>query len=327
MRRLLFLAPFLVLLACGGDVPDETQDGAVADHDAATTADGGVASEASTTDDATTPPGDAATDASVSPDVLASIVCLGKAAGAYCGNDDVQGGNAATLYQCPGAGQAPTSAKVCADGCVVESAGTADHCKVAASPDTYRLPWKTGTTMSLTQDCNDSCCSDHVGNDKYAWDFAKAGAFPVLATRGGTITHLKINSTTGCGSNSCVNDANFIVIDHGDGTQSTYLHLQGMTLASGVTCGGKVTRGQVLATAGTTGWSTGIHLHYQVSNVHNGAPTCACGAAGTSCAANTVPWANFWASATYPTVAMAFDEWPAASQCANRRITMPASQN
>jgi len=326
MRRLL-LAPIVLLVACGGDVPDTTPDGASPTDDGAA-ADGSTTNDAQAANDATSPPvDDAASDASVSPDVLASIVCLGKTAGPYCGNDNVQGGSAATLYQCPGAGKAPTSAAVCADGCVVEPPGTADHCAVAPSPDTYRLPWKAGTTMSLTQDCNDSCCNDHVGNDEYAWDFAKAGAFPVEAARGGTITHLKINSTNGCGTSSCANDANFIVIDHGDGTQSTYLHLQGMTLGAGVTCGAKVTRGQVLATAGTTGWSTGIHLHFQVSKVHNGAPTCECGAAGTSCAANTVPWANFWVSASYPTVTMAFDEWPAASQCANRRITMPASQN
>ena len=326
MRRLFSVAPVVLLLACGGDVPDDALDGATPTGDAAPTGDASAANDASTTLDAN-PSTDASSDASVSPDVLASVVCLGSAPGAYCGNDSVQGGNAATLYQCPGAGKSPTSATVCADGCVVESQGTADHCKVAPSADTYRLPWKAGTTMSLTQDCDDACCSDHVGNDKYAWDFAKGGAFPVEAARGGTITHLKINSTNGCGSSSCVNDANIIVIDHGDGTQSTYLHLQGMTLGAGVTCGATVTRGQVLATAGTTGWSTGIHLHFQVSKVHNGAPTCECGAAGTACSASSVPWANFWASATYPTVSMVFDEWPAASQCANRRITMPPSQN
>lgn len=181
--------------------------------------------------------------------------------------------------------------------------------------------------MQLTQDCNDSCCNDHVGNDAYAWDFANGGGFPVHAARGGTITHLKINSTTGCGSSSCVNDANFIVVDHGDGTESVYLHLQGGTLGAGVACGGTVTQGQVLATSGTTGWSTGVHLHFQVNPVHAGAPTCECGANGTTCATTTVPWADFWPNASQPTTAISFVEWPSASTCNNRRITMPASQN
>lgn len=254
-------------------------------------------------------------------------ICLGSQAGAYCGNDMMQNADANTLYQCPGANKAPTSATPCPNGCVVEAPGTADHCKTVTSPNGYKLPWKPGITMKLTQDCNDSCCNDHVNDDGYAWDFANGTAFTVVAARGGTVTHLKINSTSGCGSSSCVNQANLIVIDHGDGTQATYLHLGGMTLASGVTCGGSVSQGQDLAKAGTTGWSTGVHLHFQVSKVHPGAPTCECGSAGTGCSASSVPWTNFWSSPTYPTVAIQFDEWPAASQCANRRITMPGSTN
>lgn len=256
-----------------------------------------------------------------------SPVCLGKQPGAYCGNDSMQNADPSTLYQCPGPNQAPTSSMFCKDGCVVAPMGMADYCKPPVVPNTYKLPWHKGTSMQLTQDCNDACCADHVGNDQWAWDFANGGGFTIAATRGGTITHLKINSTTGCGNSSCANDANFIVIDHGDGTMSTYLHLAGNSLKQGITCGAQVVQGQDLATAGTTGWSTGVHLHYQVSKVHNGAPTCECGANGTGCAANNVPWANFWVNATYPSQSINFVEWPASSQCANRRIAMPASQN
>lgn len=256
----------------------------------------------------------------------ASPVCLGASPGKYCGNDEMTGADASTLYDCPGPNMAPTSQVKCAEGCVVAPPGTADYCK-AGGEGAYRLPWPAGTWMQLTQDCNDSCCSDHVGNDRYAWDFANGGAFPVVAARAGTVTHLKINSTNGCGEKSCVNDANLIVIDHGDGTQALYMHLEGFSLASGVTCGGYVEQGQALATAGTTGWSTGIHLHFEVSEVHQGAAACECGADGEGCAADEVPWSSFWPSATDPTVAIAFDEWPAASECDDRRGEMPASQN
>jgi hypothetical protein len=254
-------------------------------------------------------------------------ICLGSQAGAYCGSGEMQDADPNTLYQCPGAGQPPSSSTPCPAGCIVEAPGTADHCAAVTSPNGYKFPWQPGQSMQLTQDCNDSCCADHVNDDGYAWDFANGGSFLVVAARGGTITHLKINSTTGCGNSSCVDAANVIVIDHGDGTHSTYLHLQGMTLAGGVSCGGTVSQGQALATAGTTGWSTGVHLHFQVSNVHPGAATCECGGDGTGCGAGTVPWGSFWSSPTHPTVPITFEEWPATSSCADRRMALPASQN
>jgi len=215
----------------------------------------------------------------------------------------------------------------CEAGCVVEPSGVQDHCNVPASPDAFELPWHPAVTMQLTQDCDDSCCSDHVGSDEFAYDWGNGGSFAVLAARSGTITHLKDNSTTGCASSSCSGDANYVVIDHGDGTQSTYFHLAGQTLGPGITCGAHVDRGQLLAMSGTTGHSTGIHLHFQVSKVHSGAPTCECGSDGMQCSSSSVPYADFWATTTYPTVPINFVEWPTASQCANRRITMPASEN
>jgi hypothetical protein len=266
------------------------------------------------------------------PDRCASApVCKGPTAGSYCGNDMVQGGSAGTLYECPGPGKAPLSSQTCDSGCVVAPQGQNDHCKAGGgggqSPDSYRLPWHAGTSMQLTQDCNDSCCADHVGTDEYAWDFANGGSFEVRAARAGTVTHLKTNSTSGCGSKACVNEANYIVIDHGDGTQSTYLHLAGGTLDPAVTCGGHVDQGQRLARAGSTGWSSGTHLHFQVSKVHGSAPTCECGSAGQACNAGTVAWGNFWVDASHPSVPVSFEEWPSASQCGSRRIQMPASTN
>ncbi|HRG96896.1 MAG TPA: M23 family metallopeptidase [Polyangiaceae bacterium] len=310
--------------APSGSAPTTLRDGAAPPDDAATDAPG---SQDGSKPDASKPDASKPDAGPPPPDAGRSPVCLAAAAGAYCGNDMMRDADPKVLYQCPGANRAPTSSTPCANGCVVAPAGTADYCAAPPNTGTYRLPWRAGTSMRLTQDCNDSCCADHVGDAKYAWDFANGGAFPVVAVRGGTVTHLKINSTRGCGTSSCANDANVVVVDHGDGTHATYLHLQGGTLGPGVTCGGTVTRGQVLGTAGTTGWSTGIHLHLQVSRVHTGAPRCECGADGQGCAANTVPWANFWSSAAYPTVAVAFDEWAAASTCGNRRIAMPASQN
>jgi murein DD-endopeptidase MepM/ murein hydrolase activator NlpD len=77
--------------------------------------------------------------------------------------------------------------------------------------------------------------------------------------------------------------------------------------------------------AGTTGHSTGVHLHFQVSQVHPTAPKCECGTDGKHCATTFNPFPDAWVNAPYHTLPVAFEEWPTASTCSNRRITMPAA--
>lgn len=53
---------------------------------------------------------------------------------------------------------------------------------------------------------------------------------------------------------------NFVVIDHGNGYTTLYEHLDTI----GVRCGDNVFQGSVIGTAGTTGNSTGPHLHFEI---------------------------------------------------------------
>jgi murein DD-endopeptidase MepM/ murein hydrolase activator NlpD len=86
----------------------------------------------------------------------------------------------------------------------------------------------------------------HTGVD-FAADIGK----DVYATGDGVIKELQTN---GWGYGKC------IVIDHGFGYQTLYAHLS----AFKVKVGQKVKRGELIGLVGSTGKSTGPHLHYEV---------------------------------------------------------------
>lgn len=73
---------------------------------------------------------------------------------------------------------------------------------------------------------------------------------PIYATRSGIISAKNYNSSAG----------NYITVDHRDGFKSSYLHLT----RSVVNVGDWVAAGQLIGYMGSTGASTGSHLHFSV---------------------------------------------------------------
>jgi len=57
-----------------------------------------------------------------------------------------------------------------------------------------------------------------------------------------------------------------LVVDHGNGMSTLYAHLSSFIAGNGAS----VTKGQPIGRVGTTGWSTGPHLHFEVRE--NGSP-------------------------------------------------------
>lgn len=82
-------------------------------------------------------------------------------------------------------------------------------------------------------------------------DIAADRGQPVYATAAGTVTHVGYQSAYG----------NLIAVDHGFGLETRYGHL----LDYAVKNGAKVERGQIIGHVGSSGRSTGYHLHYEVS--------------------------------------------------------------
>lgn len=63
---------------------------------------------------------------------------------------------------------------------------------------------------------------------------------------------------------SGINDANRVSVCHPDGTVTEYLHLMRDRIPGNVSAGSKVQCGQVVGTLGSSGKSSGPHLHFSV---------------------------------------------------------------
>ena len=82
-------------------------------------------------------------------------------------------------------------------------------------------------------------------------DIAIAGGTPIYAAHNGTVA-----ATTGHRSYG-----NVVMIDNGDGISTLYAHMQSAAIVS---VGETVTQGQVIGYVGSTGNSSGNHLHFEV---------------------------------------------------------------
>ena len=82
-------------------------------------------------------------------------------------------------------------------------------------------------------------------------DIANSSGTPIVAAASGTVTYAQYNSG-GYG--------NLVIISHGNGIQTYYGHNSQLYVTAGQT----VTQGQVISAMGSTGISTGPHLHWEV---------------------------------------------------------------
>ena len=81
-------------------------------------------------------------------------------------------------------------------------------------------------------------------------DMAAPGGSPILAAYGGVVAAAAYSTTMG----------NYIYINHGNGLVTIYMHASALYVSAGQ----KVAKGDKIAAVGTTGRSTGNHLHFGV---------------------------------------------------------------
>lgn len=131
------------------------------------------------------------------------------------------------------------------------------------APLALRLPLPDGVEAVVSQG-NDGEFS-HFGDQRFAWDFAVPYGTTVHAAASGVVVWVE-DTQVGAGPGIEWRElANFIVLDHGGGLFSSYVHL---AVGSALVAPGDVALvGQVLAETGESGQLTGPHLHFQVENV------------------------------------------------------------
>ncbi len=88
------------------------------------------------------------------------------------------------------------------------------------------------------------------GSSHAGVDLAVATGTPVVATEGGTVVSAGWAGGYGL----------LVTIDHGDRVESYYGHLSAISVQSGDT----VNEGEAIGRSGSTGRSTGPHVHYEV---------------------------------------------------------------
>ncbi|MBI2010745.1 MAG: peptidoglycan DD-metalloendopeptidase family protein [Candidatus Colwellbacteria bacterium] len=133
--------------------------------------------------------------------------------------------------------------------------------KLKAGFDTSKAPVRTAGRLSWPLGEGVGRITQNYGETAYAYQFYKGkphngtdiGApigTPVYAAADGTVARADNNGRYQYGR--------YIMIDHGGGLSTLYAHLSGQVVSSGQS----VKRGDLIGYVGSTGFSTGPHLHF-----------------------------------------------------------------
>lgn len=159
------------------------------------------------------------------------------------------------------------------NGNVISSLTTSDPssggsgCRGRASgikdgPQNLYLPYpNTGfSTYSVSQTWGGTYSHNSVGRE-HALDFPMSLNRPIWPVAQGRVMAVKEDSNTNCTSNC--SDANYVLIDHGNGFYGKYFHF--CQNCVDVSIGQDITSSQTqIGRAGNTGWSTASHLHFEL---------------------------------------------------------------
>jgi len=141
--------------------------------------------------------------------------------------------------------------------------------KAKAVPDkdyAYALPYRPGTAYWIVQGYGGKFT--HQGRSRYSIDFAMPEGTPIYAAREGIVVETRMDSDESGTTEEYRELANYIVIEHPDGTWAEYYHLKENGVE--VKVDEKVQTGQLIGYSGNTGYSKIPHLHFSVRKTVSG---------------------------------------------------------
>lgn len=138
----------------------------------------------------------------------------------------------------------------------------------AGAEPSFRLPVDGSPVVCAFYDhggadwnCGGVRYSGHRGTD-----FAVAYGTPIVAAANGRVVEVEDGYFDGCTSGDCAGGptglGNHVLLEHPDGTRTYYGHMKIWTVA--VAAGQEVRCGDLLGEVGSSGLSTGNHVHFQV---------------------------------------------------------------
>ena len=94
-----------------------------------------------------------------------------------------------------------------------------------------------------------------------------ANSVNIIAAKSGTVIYPSEGSPLSCPSSSGMDGCgggfgNYVIIEHSGGIYTVYAHMYSDSIT--VTAGDQVSQGQVIGKMGSSGYSTGPHLHFEV---------------------------------------------------------------
>jgi murein DD-endopeptidase MepM/ murein hydrolase activator NlpD len=132
----------------------------------------------------------------------------------------------------------------------------------AAQAQNY-LPYPAGKSYPVGQ----SWGGTFSHNNQNAVDFDMPVNSSVAAAASGKVIRAwngGSNLPRGCNFGNWKN-ANYVQIDHGNSTSSSYLHLNSVN----VSVGQNISQGQIIGLSGNTGYSCGAHLHFAFQKINS----------------------------------------------------------